>query len=191
MTNRRCYIGIDPGLSGGLAVISSSSEEGSVRCEKMPETEQGIWEWFRIFQVIMKNEVSCYAVIEQVSGWIGGNKKADGSAATHGGAPGSAMFKFGQNYGFVRGCLIAAGFIEGETFESVHPRTWQKAVGIEPKPRGERKESHKRKLKQFAQEMFDNDLESFQDVSTSITLATADALLLARYCMTRFKGANV
>jgi crossover junction endodeoxyribonuclease RuvC len=102
------YIGIDPGKSGGIAVISDDSGEG---CEtfaiaKMTETD--------IAATLMGArplEGSMFAYIEKVHAMPGQGV--------------TSMFTFGQSYGFLRDCLISLGI----PFEEATPRKWQAALG--------------------------------------------------------------
>src|SRR5580658_5616558 len=119
----RIYIGIDPGKTGGLAVIWDES----VSTEPMPSTERDIWDFFRLWG----NDKST-AVIEKVGGFVRGNP-----------APGSAMFNFGMGYGGLRMALIAAGI----PFIAVQPQRWQKALGIPPRKKTESKTAWKNRLK--------------------------------------------
>jgi hypothetical protein len=165
------YLGIDPGMSGGLAVIRG----GKVEAVAMPATEKDIWLWLSM------SAAPAFAVIEKVQGYIGV------------GHPGSGMFKFGANYGGLRMALIAAGI----PFDEVTPQRWQKVLGISPRKKhnrtikvvakkgkrkgrlidkkvgGETDSQFKGRLRAKAQQIFP---------SEKVTLATADALLLAHYC---------
>ena len=87
----------------------------------------------------------------------------------------SSSFKFGKGYGFLRGCLIAAGI----PFEEVTPQAWQKALEIPKKSKSETKAQFKNRLKALAQQWFPDQL---------VTLKTADALLIATYCFRKHGG---
>ena len=80
-------LAIDPGLFGGLAHYANNR----VTLEPMPDTDGDVRE-------VMINYLSQSDVvyIEKVGGYIGGK-----------GAPGSSMFNFGRNVGFLHG-LIAS-----------------------------------------------------------------------------------
>lgn len=149
------YLGIDPGQSGGLALIDENGKHYA--SWKMPESERFIWD------VIDHNaSLADKAVIEQVHSFPG-----QGVAST---------FKFGVGYGGLRMALIAAYV----SFEEVNPRTWQKALGI--KPMDKKQESHrdfKKRLQAKAQQLFP---------TVTVTLAIADALLLAEYCRRKNMG---
>jgi Holliday junction resolvasome RuvABC endonuclease subunit len=81
----------------------------------------------------------------------------------------ASSFKFGVNYGIVRMALTAAGI----PFEEVTPQAWQKALGITHRKKTETPSEWKNRLRARAQQLFP---------SVSLTLATADALLIAEYC---------
>ncbi len=150
----RQFIGVDPGASGGIVFIY----RGIVKAHKMPATDMELWK-------VIKGELISYrsssyagfACLELVGGYAGQ------------GHPGSAMFKFGQNYGAVRMALTAAGV----PYETVAPGLWQRAMGFPSRKKGEAKGAFKNRLKARAEMLFP---------SVSVTLATADALLIAEYC---------
>lgn len=95
----------------------------------------------------------CYCFIEKV-----GPARKQGVAS---------MFTFGQGYGFLRGLLVAHKI----PFEEVPPTVWQAYLKCRPRGTFSRAE-HKQHLKQRSQQLFP---------SINITLATADALLIAEY----------
>ncbi len=154
------YLGIDPGASGGLALIHG----GLVELSAMPATEEDVYNWL-IAPVPGRNggNVTKVAVIEKVQGFIGN---------AH---PGSAMFKFGMSYGGLRMALIAARI----PFTEVTPAAWQKKLGITPRGKDEEKRVFKNRLKARAQQLYPG---------AGVTLATADALLLASYCRRKENG---
>ncbi len=151
--SRSAFIGIDPGASGGLAIVGGNQ----IHYTPMPPDEQDIYRWFRDrFRGPKPNRWICpVAVIEQVHSMPGQGV--------------SSTFKFGQSYGFLRACLVASNI----RFTAVPPRVWQKALGVHPRGETETKSQFKGRLKQLAEATFPGH---------KITLATADALLLARYC---------
>ncbi len=160
---RPTYMGIDPGASGCIIALT---ERGAVwHIVDMMDNYSDLW-----YEIDGLTSQSCHAVIEEVSGYVGKEQ------------PGSAMFKFGQNYGALLMALTAARI----SHESVRPQTWQKAMGIPPRkkavrkspdgePEGEKetKGQFKRRLKAKAQQLFPK---------TKVTLTNCDALLLAEYC---------
>jgi hypothetical protein len=163
----KCWAGIDPGASGGLANIVGTTNVGA---ERMPATELGRWRWISSLAV-----ADTRVIIEQVTGYVGsyGNEKQ--------GNTGSSMFQFGTSYGGLRMALVAAGFVEGETFWSVGASSWQREIGIEPRRKGEDKAAFKNRLKAEAKRLFPE---------AKVTLATCDALLLAEVCRRRHVAAE-
>ncbi len=123
------FMGIDPGASGGIAVV----HDGIVEAASMPKTERDVWEWINRW-----SSPEMFAVIEKVGGFIG---------VPH---PGSAMFKFGMSCGGLRMALTAAGV----PYEDVTPQKWQKALGIPVRKKTESKGDHKNVLKAAAQRIF-------------------------------------
>jgi hypothetical protein len=135
-------IACDPGWSG--AFVSLKSQVG------MPDSAYGIVTVLELHR--MAFEQPPILVIEQVGGFAGK------------GQPGSAMFRFGENFGLVIGAAIALGY----RVERVTPQKWIKAHGLGT--RGQLTKSEwKRKLKARAQELFPQ---------LKVTLETADALLI-------------
>lgn len=149
---KRFFIGIDPGANGGLAVINEGSGLFPIAVHPMPETERDIW-----FLLEVINPKETVAVIEKVHSF-----PKQGVAST---------FKFGRNYGFLRGCLIASGI----PFTEVTPQAWMRGLSITLRKKGEGSRSEwKNYLKGHAQQRFPN--------VKGITLKTADALLIAEFC---------
>ncbi len=153
MSDRVAHVGVDPGASGGLVLISPA---GTVTSTKMPDTDRDVWDWFRA-AADWPGTVRVVAVIEQVQGFIGE------------GQPGSSMFKFGRSYGSLLMALTAAEI----SFVALTPQAWQKGLGIAPKTKTEDKTAWKNRLKGTAQRLFPG---------TDVTLAVADALLIAEFC---------
>lgn len=96
------YLGIDPGKSGALSVIY---EDGATH--SIPFSENDYLTWLRRL-----SESQCFCVLERV-----------------GAMPGQgvvSMFSFGENYGWIQGCLDVLGI----PYELVTPQRWKKAFGI-------------------------------------------------------------
>jgi len=173
------FFGIDPGASGGIALLWDTGH--LLRVVKMPRTETDILlsfgSYWRPSRLALTNAHAC---IEKVHSFPG-----QGVAST---------FKFGRSYGFLRGCLIASKI----PFEAITPRVWQKAMGIEPRKKTkvkirnfvgtvrqlkdtwdftESKVQFKNRIKGVAQRLFPEE---------KITLATCDALLLAEFCRRKY-----
>jgi Holliday junction resolvasome RuvABC endonuclease subunit len=124
------FMGIDPGKSGGIAVIG-----GIVEAFKMPETDEEV---IKLLRDLDANHQIQYALLEKLHALPAaiaeklGIKR--GSIATA---------KLMSNYGSLRMALIASGI----RFEEKVPRSWQRIVGL--KAGGGKKASH-----EMAQEMF-------------------------------------
>jgi hypothetical protein len=141
-------LAIDPGMSGGLAYLGQSG----IILNSMPTTDQDI-----SILVSDRLAISDVVYIEKVGGYVGGK-----------GAPGSSMFNFGYNVGFLHG-LIAAS--KTRCIE-VPPQRWQKTLSAGTKAtHGAKWKAH---LKQIAQQ---------RQPRQTITLKTADAVLLLEHAM--------
>lgn len=152
-------IAIDPGVSGGIAV----SAFGKSFCHPMPDTEGDRLGLIRDFQRSAEVEcVECVCVLEQVGGFVGK------------GQPGSAMFKFGEHFGFIKGVVQTLGI----KLVLVRPQTWQKDFGLGTASSCASKSDWKNKLKAEAQRRFPH---------LTVTLATADALLILEWHRHQFQ----
>jgi crossover junction endodeoxyribonuclease RuvC len=121
-------MGIDPGKSGSIVVLSGSR----IYTISLKETERDIWEFIQVMSMPSGN---VRAYLEKVS-----PMPKEGV---------SSVFKFGQSYGMLRGFLIASCI----PFEWVTPATWCKAFGLK-KSKNETKVEWKNKHKAKAQELF-------------------------------------
>lgn len=157
-------LGVDPGANGGIAVIKSTN--GSVQLlgsRKMPDSEQELWEIISSCSPTGQSE-SVHAIVEKVGGTVRTSAGYQGTSEFSG--MGGAMFAFGRSAGLVHMALVAARI----PYELVHPKTWQKHYA--KRLPGESKSTWKNKLKEAAQNLFPH---------VKITLAVADAILLAHY----------
>ena len=149
----RSVIAIDPGMSGGVAVRWFEKTD----CWPMPETQGDLLERLREIKTIAGlegDELVC--VLEEVSGFAG---KAQ---------PGSAMFRFGEHFGFIKGVVQALGI----RLVLVRPQTWQKGFGLGTASACASKSEWKNKLKAEAQRRFPH---------LNVTLKKADALLILEH----------
>lgn len=147
MTTTKELIAIDPGKSGGIAWRMAYG----TRAIPMPATEPDIATKLKeIYYHLDKPTV----LIEEVGGYIGRPQ------------PGSAMFTFGRNFGFLLGVLTSLG----ARIVLVRPQKWQGYLGL-GKSEGDRTK-WKNKLKQKAQNLYPD---------LAITLSTSDALLILEY----------
>ena len=151
------YIGIDPGKSGGICSI----EDNRIRANKCPDSVQGMAELFKdILEDTSPKDVFLY--IEKV--W----------AMPHDGK--SSIFTFGQNYGQWEGVIASFNIIP----IYVTPSTWMKHHEVQ---KGLKKQERKNILKQMAQEFINSDNYISYQWKGVATLATADAIMLAKYAI--------
>lgn len=173
-----CYLGIDPGKHGGLALVSCDDIAQAwpmpLRVDskgKVIVDEAGIG---RLFRTRIRPANVSHCIIELVH-----SMPRDGVASA---------FKFGRNTGILLGMLIAHEI----PFEEMPPETWQQALGIKaraklPKGRGlmlnfppaETKHQWKKRLMKTAQGLFPN---------LEVTLDTADALMMAEVAKRKETG---
>ena len=148
---KRIIIGIDPGASGGVAVL----EGPNVETHNMPETYPDIYNLFvDICQDYLDHDV--LAIMEDVGhGMPGQSSKATAVFARH------------------NGHLEMALYALGIRTVKVTPQKWQKHYSNSlGKSSGCEKREWKNKLKGLAQQMFP---------SVKVTLKNADAILIACY----------
>lgn len=100
------YIGIDPGVEGGIAWTDDDGLDP--QCAKMPQTDRDVFELLRDVGCLGS---SCRAVLEFVR------------ASPQMGVV--SAFTFGCGYGGLRMALAATGI----PFDHVLPRKWQGAMG--------------------------------------------------------------
>jgi crossover junction endodeoxyribonuclease RuvC len=153
------FLGIDPGLNGGIALIT---RDGITQVFRMPRTEADIELLFRS-RLDPQNVAFC--LLERVHSFPGAGV--------------ASMFTFGRNVGVLIGLLLA----HGVPFEEIEPRTWQRALGIPPRIKRPRKPKPfmqyppEESLSQWKNRLRSRARTLFPD--TEITLYTADALLIA------------
>ncbi len=161
------FLGIDPGVSGGLAVILSTSE---VFLRATPDTNMDLLEW-----MLMWRNMKAVGVIESLVGYRPRSK--DGKAG--GDHPSSRMQQYGRSYGRLEVAAAAAGI----GLEEVQPQKWQRHFEIPRRARDEGKDEFKRRLKQKGHDLYPH-------LKGRITLQNCDALLLARYCKDVYGGGS-
>ncbi len=147
-------LGIDPGKSGGVALLTDQG--GLVTVFAMPDT--GV-ELYIEMAGIVRDFAPLRIVVEEVKAM-----PTDGR---------SSAFKFGVSFGMVRTAAEILCYSHPEKSVSIRyvtPPVWQKAIGFHSKARGA---ARKRELKAFALRGLPH--------PDKITLKTADAVLLARY----------
>lgn len=149
------YIGIDPGKSGGIAILDEAS---GIECIPMPEFDFDLYDVLEALPALPR----VHAVLEKVH------------AMPKQGV--TSSFNFGVEYGRVRMALCAAGI----GFEEVTPQKWMKELGIPPKKKQETKGQYKNRLRDTAQKMFPK-LEVWKGPK-GLQMAICDALLIMEYC---------
>jgi crossover junction endodeoxyribonuclease RuvC len=102
---RSCFLGIDPGMSGGIALMRSDDQQAPLLIS-MPETLADIREAFELVAPITR-----FALIENVHSFPG-----QGVAST---------FKFGRIFGRLEAMLAAFNI----PYDYVTPQKWQGALG--------------------------------------------------------------
>jgi hypothetical protein len=141
-------LAIDPGMSGGIAYHG----HGGIVLDSMPTTDQDV-----STLILDRLGITDVVYVEKVGGYVGGK-----------GAPGSAMFNFGRNVGFIHGLIAST---KTRVIE-VTPQRWQKTLGAgTSKTHGKGWKAH---LKGLAQQ---------RQPSLHITLKTADAVLILEHAM--------
>ena len=145
-------IGIDPGKSGGMALVDADGDAKTFAFAK--GTERDTWQWLRDADIDIE---CCY--LEKVHAMRGKDGRKQGV---------TSAFAFGQSYEFLRGCVIATGI----SFEEVNPQQWQKSFGLIRTSKAETITQKKNRHKAKAQQLFPG---------IKITHAIADALLIAEY----------
>lgn len=146
----------------------------------MPDSEAGIWEWINLRSRPFGDR--SFAVIEWINPSIFGIKK-------------SSACKLYGSYMALRMALTAARI----PFEDVKPQVWQPTLGIAVKQkatgwenvvakRGKNagllvtKKTGGETTQDFKNRMMLRAVELFPKFENDITLATADALLIAEFC---------
>ena len=121
------YIGIDPGINGGCAILNDSLELEAKRCPKDVKL---------MAEVLFKYQFEeCYAVIERVHAFPGQGVVS--------------CFTFGNNFGQWEGILSAYDI----PYIYVQPKKWMEYF----QPLSKDKKRRKKELKQKAQELHPNE----------------------------------
>ena len=158
------FIGIDPGLSGGIAIVN---REGIIAVvTKMPATDRDLFELLREYaNRRLPSRSMSRAVLERAA-----------SSPQMGVV---SAFKFGLGYGALRMALTAAEI----SFDEATPMKWQRAMNcLDTRPKAARLGTKDKNItKRRAQQLFPQ---------IKITHAIADALLLAEYCRRFFTAGS-
>ena len=122
------YIGIDPGISGGIAILD---DDGSViECVNMPDTPM------EIFQFLMGYKDGSVCVLEDVGQGMPGQSS-------------SSTARFARHNGHLEMALLALGI---RTIKA-RPQKWEKTYSLGTSKKHEKSE-WKRMLKAKAQALF-------------------------------------
>jgi hypothetical protein len=104
-----CYIGIDPGKSGGIAyIVEDECRAQGVFAHKMPDTDKDVYDMLRKINDLAEHT---YAMLESVA------------SSPQMGA--RSIFTFGRGYGALNMALVAVNI----TFDLVKPQKWQAFMG--------------------------------------------------------------
>ncbi len=147
--------GIDPGISGGIAFLYDPPDSygDSVLAFNMPGTERDIFDLLE--EILIASKAHGYIFMESVHSMPGQGV--------------SSSFKFGRNYGLLRGIITALKY----PLHDVSPQKWQKEFSlIVPKGKKLTKVQKKNINKAKAQQLFPQ---------LKVNLAICDALLIAEY----------
>jgi len=122
------FAGVDPGMSGGIALLDSESQFQAAY--PWPETERDTYEL--LAEYAPKIELACLEI-----------------ASSRPGQGISSNFKFGVSWGILRGFLVGLKI----PFEDVSPVKWTKALGLRAK-KGFTYTQRKRMHRAWAQQWF-------------------------------------
>lgn len=152
--------GIDPGVSGGFALIQGQS----VLHRPMPETpleiKDALIEFFNEADIVLLEKVSASPQMGVTS-----------------------AFTFGKGYGALE---IGLAFLE-VPYTLITPQAWQSGLGI-PKAIAKAPQSeHKEKLRRTAQRIFPKLAIWKQPKSLGLQRSVCDALLIAHYAMLMYR----
>jgi hypothetical protein len=147
------YLGIDPGATGGLALLNPFGK--SIWFSAMPETNGQILSLLKRGGPISDLR-RIFAVVEEIPTAIFGTDK-------------SSMAKLYGSY--TKLCMALDALVI--PYRTVKAVDWHKGLNIPARLKIEDKTAWKNRLKQIAS-------KTFPDLH--VTLATADALLIAEYC---------
>tara|TARA_R110002051_G_scaffold88750_2_gene156491 strand:+ start:17567 stop:18040 length:474 start_codon:yes stop_codon:yes gene_type:complete len=132
----KCYMGIDPGKSGGVAICY----ENNISAHKCPETEGDMYSLLEIM-ASAKDFEEIVVSLEHVWGFPSDSSKT--------------AFTFGKNFGAWITCLQ----IKELDYTLVTPRKWQYDFRVE---KGMQKSERKRYLKTIAEQYVKKSEEPFR-----------------------------
>jgi len=147
----KLFIGIDPGMNGGIAFINAEMDSYGIKTIRCPKTVHEMAEMFSTGVNLSSDPENIILFIEHVWSFPG-----DGRVGA---------FRFGYNYGLWKGIV---GANELDMF-NISPRKWQGELDV---PDGLKGRERKKWLKEYAESLFPN---------IKITYNTSDAILIANY----------
>lgn len=157
-------LGIDPGKAGGIAKINLT--KGTIEALKMPETLD------EIVAVLSSIGSNSFTIIEEEHARPSvrrGINPVTNQEEIYQSRGAVATWTFAQHYGELLGILSALHM----PHELMKPKFWMKSLGLRSREKGETQTHWKNFLKERAQQMYPG---------LRVTLATADALLIAEVC---------
>jgi hypothetical protein len=161
MNEKQTIVAIDPGASGGIAILNN----GRIQAVKMPESVQEMQSYFNYINDTFQNVV---VFIEKVQAY--GSDDDDTPGKKFG------INKMLANYQQVLTVIQLTGF----RFVEVYPISWQTTLGLKlPKSEGtETKTQRKNRYKDYAQKLFPE---------VSVNLKTCDALCLIQFAKVKIQ----
>jgi hypothetical protein len=152
------YLGVDPGVSGGIAALTRTGT--IVGVTSMPATVQDLFEWVLAYGSDHRQNgpPRGIAVVEFVAAFAPAGRKMGASGA----------MTFGKNVGHLEMALTIARI----AYDRAVPRKWQTAIGV-IYPKLSTQTERKNISKARAQQLFPG---------VKVTHAIADALLISEYC---------
>ena len=149
------FIGIDPGVSGGIAWTSPLGDQ----CKPMPAT---LHDTIDLLESILDQQADGKTVvyIEELPKYVGP-------------IPSSAVFVMARNYGQLEGALATMDV----SIRHVKPQAWQKALGLGTS-KGGSKSDWKNKLKAKAQHLFPEEEVTLKTADALLILNAAQQGLI-------------
>ena len=162
-TPPRIYMGLDPGLGGGIAAINNVT--GEIVLFPLSTTDHAIWDAVQTACGLAEgNDIEIKACLEWINPAIQGIAK-------------SGMSKLYGSYKALGMALVAAQI----SHEVVQPKKWQTAMGCPLRAKSDSSDKWKKKLLNHAKNLYPK--------QKGLSLATGDALLMATYYMRLHQGA--
>ncbi len=175
------YLGIDPGVSGGMAMLDNSSTPPLLFTTSLKNMSNwDILQWLDKHSMPDNSKLnSCVLMMEQVTGYVSRSKNKETGEDYN---RGDRTFQFGKSYGKLDMAIIASGFIEDINYFQVRPQTWQGVMGLK-REKGMSQSRWKNVAKKKAIELYPHPTYTGVGREAKITLHTCDAILIATYCM--------